>query len=116
MTPHFPFITASGIDRVVRHRAEAQVPDGPLTSYALAMPEEYVPRLCPNPAQSFVEAVCVAAYRAYYRAEKRGYWRQPRDPAKPSVWVPAKWTKHIEVEICLHRISERIESCAGFRR
>jgi hypothetical protein len=35
----------------------------------------------------------VAAYRAYYRAEKRGYWRKSRDPAKPSTWVPAKWTK-----------------------
>ena len=35
----------------------------------------------------------VAAYRAYYRAEKRGHWRKSRDPAKSSTWVPAKWTR-----------------------
>ena len=33
------------------------------------------------------------AYRAYYRAEKLGHWRKSRDPAKPSTWVPAKWTR-----------------------
>ena len=88
-----PHGSEAALDWVVRHQAEAQVPDGPLQPFVLAMPEEYVPRLCPNPAQSFVEAVCVAAYRAYYRAEKRGYWRKSRDPAKPATWVPAKWTK-----------------------
>lgn len=69
--------------------SEYTVPDGPLQPFALAMPEKYIPagRECRG-----FDAV-IAAYRAYYRAEKRGYWRQPRDPAKPSVWVPAKWTK-----------------------
>lgn len=88
-----PHGSEAALDWVVRHRAEAQVPDGSLLPFVLAMPAEYVPQLCPNPAQSFAEAVCVAAYRAYYRAEKRGYWRKSRDPAKPSTWVPAKWTK-----------------------
>ena len=103
----------AALDWVMRHRAEARVPAGPLQPFALAMPDPYLLNglLLPTTPES-----AVAAYRAYYRAEKCGYWRQPRDPAKPSVWVPAKWTKHIEVEICLHRISERIESCAGFRR
>jgi hypothetical protein len=97
----------------VRHRADAQVPDGPLQPFVLAMPEEYYgPRTlfctkcamycedevkrercaeCEYPRWSCHHAIY--AYRAYYRTEKRGYWRQPRDPAKPSVWVPAKWTK-----------------------
>lgn len=80
-----PHGSEAALDWVVRHRAEAQVPDGPLQPFALAMPDEYVP--------NGGAAWCVAAYRAYYRAEKRGYWRKSRDPAKPSVWVPAKWTR-----------------------
>jgi hypothetical protein len=37
----------------------------------------------------------VTAYRAYYRAEKRGHWRKvtSRNRASDQVWVPAKWTK-----------------------
>jgi hypothetical protein len=68
------------------------VPNGPLQPFVLAMPEEYavIERIrLPVTGQ----LAHVLAYRAYYRTEKRGYWRQPRDPAKPSVWVPAKWTK-----------------------
>ena len=80
-----PHGSEAALDWVVRHRAEAQVPDGLLQPFALAMPDEYVP--------NGGAAWCVAAYRAYYRAEKRGYWRKSRDPAKPSVWVPAKWTR-----------------------
>ena len=51
---------------------------------------------CAPPDRAAVDlwlAACVAAYRDYYRAEKRGYWRKSRDPAKPSTWVPAKWTR-----------------------
>jgi hypothetical protein len=73
------------------HGSEA-VPNGPLQPFVLAMPEEYavIERIrLPVTGQ----LAHVLAYRAYYRTEKRGYWRQPRDPAKPSVWVPAKWTK-----------------------
>lgn len=87
-----PHASEAALDWVVRHRAEAQAPDGPMTPYALVMPAKYVPALM-DPAQNWIEAVCVAAYRAYYRAEKRGFWRKSRDPAKPPVWVPAKWTK-----------------------
>ena len=79
----------AALDWVVRHRAEAQVLDGPLQPFALAMPIEYMP----SGASCQWPGSCVSAYRAYYHAEKRGYWRQPRDPAKPSVWVPAKWTR-----------------------
>ena len=84
-----PHGSEAALDWVVRHRAEAQVLDGPLQPFALAMPEEYVPG---NGSQLWPSAA-VMAYRAYYRAEKRGYWRKSRDPAKPSTWVPAKWTK-----------------------
>jgi hypothetical protein len=87
-----PHGSEAALDWVVRHRADAQVPDGPLQPFALAMPEEYavIERIrLPVTGQ----LAHVLAYRAYYRAEKCGYWRQPRDPAKPSVWVPAKWTK-----------------------
>ena len=66
------------------------MPDGPLLPFALAMPEEYQYRYDDSLS---VWDKPIVAYRAYYRAEKCGYWRQPRDPAKPSVWVPAKWTK-----------------------
>ncbi len=69
--------------------SEYTVPDGPLQPFALAMPEMYAPgNLCRS-----VPECAIAAYRTYYRAEKRGYWRKSRDPAKPSTWVPAKWTK-----------------------
>ena len=84
-----PHGSEAALDWVVRHRAEAQVPDGPLTPYVLAMPEEYIPRF----RADLWLAACVAAYRDYYRAEKRGYWRKSRDPAEPSTWVPAKWTR-----------------------
>ena len=84
-----PHGSEAALDWVVRHRAEAQVPNGPLQPFALAMPEEYVPG---NGSQLWPSAA-IEAYRAYYRAEKRGYWRKSRDPAKPSIWVPAKWTK-----------------------
>ena len=77
------------LDWVKRHRAEAQVPAGPLTPYALAMPEKYIP--AGRERRGF--DACLAAYRAYYRAEKRGHWRKSRDPSKPSTWVPAKWTR-----------------------
>ena len=36
-----PHGSEAALDWVVRHRAEAQVPDGPLQPFALAMPEEY---------------------------------------------------------------------------
>ena len=82
-----PHGSEAALDWVVHHRTEAQVPDGVLTWFEQAMPEKYAAEpATPNAAR-------VVAYRAYYRAEKRGYWRQPRDPAKPSIWVPAKWTK-----------------------
>lgn len=93
-----PHGSEAALDWVVRHRAEAQVPDGPLQPFALAMPEEYVPS---NLYRS-VPVYAVAAYRAYYRAEKRGYWRKSRTkekghefyvPADKSTWVPAKWTR-----------------------
>ena len=70
----------AALNWVKRHRGEAQVPDGPLTPYALAMPEA-------TPHNTIV------AYCTYYRAEKRGHWRKSRDPAEPSTWVPAKWTR-----------------------
>jgi hypothetical protein len=84
-----PHGSEAALDWVVRHRAEAQVPDGPLQPFALAMPEKYIPA---GRERRGFDAV-ITAYRAYYRAEKRGYWRKSRDPAKPSTWVPAKWTK-----------------------
>jgi len=86
-----PHLSEAALDWVVRHRAETQVPNGPLQPFALAMPDQYLLN-----GLSFVDNYAeytVAAYRAYYRAEKRGYWRKSRDPAKPSTWVPAKWTK-----------------------
>ena len=93
-----PHGSEAALDWVVRHRAEAQVPDGPLTPYALAMPEEYQyseqdRKYLIALATCTVLDPCVAAYRAYYRAEKRGYWRKSRNPAKPSTWVPATWTR-----------------------
>jgi hypothetical protein len=100
-----PHGSEAALDWVVRHRAEAQVPDGPLQPFALAMPEEYqhqsghmdalVQRIGDTLITQDIRHIPphVAAYRAYYRAEKRGYWRKSRDPAKPSTWVPAKWTK-----------------------
>ena len=84
-----PHGSEAALNWVKRHRSEAQVPDGPLTPYALAMPEKYIP--AGRERRGF--DACLAAYRAYYRAEKRGYWRKSRDPAKPATWVPAKWTK-----------------------
>jgi hypothetical protein len=73
----------------VRHRAEAQVPDGPLTPYALAMPEKHqivdALYLVELPAHTVLDSG-VAAYRAYYRNEKRGYRFTDK-------WVPAKWTR-----------------------
>ena len=36
----------AALDWVVRHRAEAQVPDGPLQPFALAMPTLYTPTSC----------------------------------------------------------------------
>lgn len=85
-----PHRSEAALDWVVRHRSEAQVPDGPLQPFALAMPEEYQYRYDDSLS---VWDKPIIAYRAYYRAEKRGYWRKSRDPAKPSTWVPAKWTK-----------------------
>ena len=85
-----PHGSEAALDWVVRHRAEALVPDGPLQPFALAMPESFMPSSLHLGNDS---RLTVAAYRAYYRAEKRGYWRKSRDPAKPSTWVPAKWTK-----------------------
>ena len=66
------------------------MPDGTLTPYALAMPDPYLLNslLLPSTPDN-----TVAAYRAYYRTEKRGHWRKSRDPAEPSTWVPAKWTR-----------------------
>ena len=87
-----PHLSEAALDWVVRHRAKAQVPDGPLQPFALAMPTLYIPYLV-HPIKTYELTACVNAYRAYYRAEKRGYWRKSRDPAKPSTWVPAKWTK-----------------------
>ena len=109
-----PHGSEAALDWVVRHRAEAQVPDGPLTPYVLAMPEEYqqsraffctgCKSLFNHPVNARVSCeTCkrllwpcdntTDAYRAYYRAEKRGHWRKSRDPSKPSTWVPAKWTR-----------------------
>ena len=87
-----PHLSEAALDWVVRHRGEAQVPDGPLQPFALVMPTLYIPYLV-HPIKTYELTACVNAYRAYYRAEKRGYWRKSRDPAKPSTWVPAKWTK-----------------------
>jgi hypothetical protein len=92
-----PHGSEAALDWVVRHRAEAQV--GWKCSppefardwvFALALPKQYMVDVN---EYTFSGTAAVMAYRNYYRAEKRGYWRQPRDPAKPSVWVPAKWTK-----------------------
>lgn len=90
-----PHASEAALDWVVRHRAEAQVPDGPLTPYALAMPEKYqivdALYLVELPAQTVLNS-SVAAYRAYYRNEKRGYWRSYRFTSNPT-WIPAKWTR-----------------------
>lgn len=81
-----PHASEAALNWVKRHRSEALVPDGPLTPYALAMPDEYLLNnlLLPATLHNTVAA---------YRAEKRGHWRKSRDPAKPSTWVPAKWTR-----------------------
>lgn len=93
-----PHGSEAALDWVKRHRNEVQVPDGALTPYALAMPEKYIP----NGAACQWPGSCISAYRAYYRAEKRGHWRKGRSPAnwpmsaQPfafPVWVPAKWTR-----------------------
>jgi len=87
-----PHGSEAALDWVVRHRAEAQVPNGPLQPFALAMPDPYLLNglLLPTTPDS-----AVTAYRAYYRAEKRGHWRKvtSRNRASDQVWVPAKWTK-----------------------
>ena len=104
-----PHGSEAALDWVVRHQAEAQVPDGPLQPFVLAMPDEYVPSNLywfgvldydPTTGTEMSDAgkrpmpeYAIAAYRAYYRAEKRGYWRKSRDPAMFPTWVPAKWTK-----------------------
>ena len=109
-----PHGSEASLDWVKCHRSEAQVPDGPLTPYVLAMPEEYqqsraffctgCKSLFNHPVNARVSCeTCkrllwpcdntTDAYRAYYRAEKRGHWRKSRDPSKPSTWVPAKWTR-----------------------
>ena len=84
-----PHASEAALDWVVRHRAEAQVPDGPLTPYALAMPEKHqivdALYLVELPAHTVLDSG-VAAYRAYYRNEKRGYRFTDK-------WVPAKWTR-----------------------
>ena len=41
-----PHLSEAALDWVVRHRAEAQVPDGPLQPFALAMPTLYTPTSC----------------------------------------------------------------------
>ena len=84
-----PHGSEAALDWVVRHRAEAQVPDGPLQPFALAMPDEYQYRYDDSLS---VWDKPIVAYRAYYRAEKRGYWRSYRFTFN-RVWVPAKWTK-----------------------
>lgn len=88
-----PHGSEAALDWVVRHRAEAQVPDGPLQPFALAMPEDIAAAANSHLRFAPWQVVYIDAYRAYYRAEKRGYWRKSRDPAKPSTWVPAQWTK-----------------------
>ena len=110
-----PHGSEAALDWVKRHRSEAQVPDGPLTPYALAMPEKYA--LAAGQQQWMVSVNDVIrpslsmhtlayAYRTYYRAEKRGHWRTKRaglgrralaavgiGTATDRVWVPAKWTR-----------------------
>lgn len=80
----------AALDWVVRHRAEAQVPEGSLTPYALAMPEKYqIERI------RLLVGGCLAhsaAYRDYYRNEKRGYWRASPH-SEHRTWIPAKWTR-----------------------
>ena len=93
-----PHASEAALDWVVRHRAEAQVPDGPLTPYALAMPEKHqivdALYLVELPAHTVLDSG-VAAYRAYYRNEKRGHWRKvtSRNRGSDQVFVPAKWTR-----------------------
>jgi hypothetical protein len=83
-----PHASETALDWVVRHRAEAQVPDGPLTPYAWAMPEKYaLGNLCRS-----IPECAVAAYRAYYRNEKRGHWRASPH-SEQRTWIPAKWTR-----------------------
>lgn len=69
------------------------MPDGPLQPFALAMPEDIAAAANSHLRFAPWQVVHIDAYRAYYRAEKRGYWRKSRDPAKPATWVPAQWTK-----------------------
>lgn len=75
---------------VIRHRSAAQVPDGQMTPYAQAMPKkysqiwfdkDYLPPSLDRGAR---------AYRAYYRAEKRGHWRSMGAHTGRQTWVPAK--------------------------
>lgn len=74
----FRFDKEHGSTEAVRwvrlHQAEADVPMGPREAHTLQMPKQYKG---PDP---------VAAYRAYYAAEKRGHMRR-------QVWVPATWTR-----------------------
>ena len=69
-----------------------------MTPYALAMPEKYNKAWRNVGCLPATETVrpglygCVLAYRAYYRAEKRGHWRA-NPHSKRQTWVPAKWTR-----------------------
>jgi len=83
-----PHASEAALDWVVRHQAEAQVPDGPLTPYALAMPEKYVP----SDGAHLWPSSRVFAYQAYYRNEKRGHWRASPHSERRT-WIPAKWTR-----------------------
>ena len=58
--------------------------------FALAMPEKYKVNL---DEYTFVGTAAVMAYRAYYRAEKRGHWRSMGAHTGRQAWVPAKWTR-----------------------
>ena len=91
-----PHGSEAALDWVVRHRTEALVSDVRPPEFArdwvfaLALPKQYMVDVN---EYTFSGTAAVMAYRNYYRAEKRGYWRKSRDPVKPSTWVPAKWTK-----------------------
>ena len=54
------------------------------------MPEKYKVNL---DEYTFVGTAAVMAYRAYYRAEKRGHWRSMGAHTGRQAWVPAKWTR-----------------------
>lgn len=53
------------------------------TPFAQVMPEQYR-----------VDGDAVAAYRAYYNAEKQGFW--VRRSGQPPRWRAAKWTRRPE--------------------